>query len=168
MPATGLDLLTPSMFPPAVVAQVRLVAQADTAAPVEGEGGSPGTLAPAGEGETGTSTVAPGTAAPVAPAKPRPSGIFAFLTSGLFPLVLIVVFFYVFMISGNKKKEKARKELINTLARGDKVTTIGGIVATVVDAAGDEVTLKIDENNNTKMRVTRSAVASVKKAGDAA
>ena len=76
-----------------------------------------------------------------------------------------MVFFYVFIISPNRKKDKARKETINNLVRGDRVTTIGGIIGSVVDATGDEVTIKIDENNNTKLKITRSAVANVVKPG---
>ena len=81
------------------------------------------------------------------------------------PLILIFVVFYFFIIGGNRRKEKERTALISSLGRGDRVTTIGGIIGSVVDATGDEVVLKIDENNNTKIRITRSAVASVSKSG---
>ncbi len=91
-------------------------------------------------------------------------GWYGLLSSPLIPLILIFVVFYFFMISGNRRKEKQRQELVSSLARGDRVTTIGGIIGNVVDASGDEVVLKIDENNNTKMRITRGAVASVVKA----
>ena len=79
------------------------------------------------------------------------------------PLILIFIVFYFFIIGGNRRKEKERAALISSLARGDRVTTIGGIIGNVVDASGDEVVLKVDENNNTKIRITRSAVASVAK-----
>ena len=163
MPVTGLAPFFPPSFPPAVVAQVLGLAQAQTTRPAGDQ------VAPAVEGDGvqgGTpSTVAPGTAAPAANPPPRPTGILAFLSSPFVPLMVVVVFFYVFMISGNRKKEKARKESLNSLVRGDRVTTIGGIIGSVVDAAGDEVTLKIDENNNTKLKITRSAVANVTKPG---
>ncbi|MHC4595232.1 MAG: preprotein translocase subunit YajC [Planctomycetota bacterium] len=35
---------------------------------------------------------------------------------------------------------------------------IGGIIGTVVDIKGDEVTLKVDESNNTKIRIAASAI----------
>lgn len=111
--------------------------------------------------ETGTSQPDP-LAEPAPGLEPWPDWLQALYNFG--PIILIVLVFYVFIISGNRKKEKDRATLISSLTRGDRVTTIGGIIGSVVDASGDEVVLKIDENNNTKMRVTRAAVASVVKA----
>ena len=48
--------------------------------------------------------------------------------------------------------------MVQALAKNDRVRTIGGILGTVVDVRGDEVTLKIDETNNTKIRISTSAV----------
>ena len=48
--------------------------------------------------------------------------------------------------------------MVQTLAKNDKVRTIGGIIGTVVDVKGDEVVLKIDESNNTKIRLSASAI----------
>ena len=115
---------------------------------------------------TDATTAAPGTAAPDpgAAGKPR-DGLSELLLSPIFPLVLIMVVVYGFVISGNRRKDREKKEQLAALARGDRVTTIGGIIGTVVDAGGDsnEVVLKIDETNNTKMKITRVAVATVSK-----
>lgn len=94
---------------------------------------------------------------------PAPSWVQALYSFG--PFILIIVVFYFFIIGGNRRKEKERQALLSSLSRGDRVTTIGGIIGNVLDATGDEVVLKIDENNNTKLRITRSAVASVVKNG---
>jgi preprotein translocase subunit YajC len=48
---------------------------------------------------------------------------------------------------------------MQTLSKSDRVQTIGGIIGTVVDIKDDEVTLKIDESNNTKMKILRSAIS---------
>ena len=48
--------------------------------------------------------------------------------------------------------------MVQSLAKNDKVRTIGGIIGTVVDIKGDEVTLKVDESNNTKIRIAASAI----------
>ena len=169
MPAPGLDLFFSQPLPPAVVAQVLSLAQTDATQPAADQPAGDQRVAPAVEGEGGSpGTLAPGTApGPASPAKPRPEGIFGFISNAgpLIPLAVVMVFFYVFIISGNRKKDKARKETINNLVRGDRVTTIGGIIGSVVDATGDEVTIKIDENNNTKLKITRSAVANVVKPG---
>ena len=44
------------------------------------------------------------------------------------------------------------------LKKNDRVRTIGGIIGTVVDIKGDEITLKVDESNNTKIRVAKDAI----------
>jgi preprotein translocase subunit YajC len=48
--------------------------------------------------------------------------------------------------------------MVQALEKNDKVRTIGGIIGTVVDVKGDEVILKVDESNNTKIRVVSSAI----------
>ena len=49
--------------------------------------------------------------------------------------------------------------MMQALGKGDKVQTIGGIIGTVMDIKDDEITLKIDESNNTKMKILRSAIS---------
>ena len=76
----------------------------------------------------------------------------------MFPIILIMVVLYVFMIRSKKSQERQRHDMLNQLKRGDRVQTIGGILGTVVEAREDEVVLKVDEGSNTKMRFTRSAI----------
>ena len=49
------------------------------------------------------------------------------------------------------------------LKKNDRVVTIGGIYGTVVNVQKDldEVTIKVDENTNTKLRMQRAAIARV-------
>ena len=49
--------------------------------------------------------------------------------------------------------------MVQSLRRNDKVRTIGGIIGTVIDVKDDEITLKVDESNNTKIRVTPGAIS---------
>jgi len=116
---------------------------------------------PAVSDESAQSTLEPGDPAGNPQPAPAPGWLQTLYSLG--PLILIFIVFYFFIIGGNRRKEKERAALISSLARGDRVTTIGGIIGNVVDASGDEVVLKVDENNNTKIRITRSAVASVAK-----
>lgn len=74
------------------------------------------------------------------------------------PLILIFVVIYMFMLRGPRKQQQKQKQMVQALAKNDRVRTIGGIIGTVVDVRGDEVTLKIDEANNTKMRISASAI----------
>jgi preprotein translocase subunit YajC len=48
--------------------------------------------------------------------------------------------------------------MVQALSKNDRVRTIGGIFGTVVDIKGDEITLKVDESTNTKIKVTTSAI----------
>ncbi len=63
--------------------------------------------------------------------------------------------------AGQRKEEKRRKSLITELKKGDRVMTIGGLVARVVSIDGDEVVLKIDESANVKATYRKSAIQEV-------
>ena len=74
------------------------------------------------------------------------------------PLIAIFVLMYFLLFRGPKKKQQKHKQMVQSLEKNDRVRTIGGIIGTVVDVAGDEVTLKIDESNNTKIKIISSAI----------
>jgi len=92
------------------------------------------------------------------PVPKRPQGP---LGGMLVPLVLMFVVLYFFMLRGPKKKQQKHKQMLNDLKKNDRIRTIGGIVATVVEVRDDEVVIKIDESNNTKMHLTRNAIGAV-------
>ena len=71
-------------------------------------------------------------------------------------LLLVIMYFIIFR--GPKKREQEHKRMIQSLKKNDKVRTIGGIIGTVVDVRDDEITLKVDESNNTKIRIIPSAI----------
>ncbi len=73
-------------------------------------------------------------------------------------LGLMFVIMYLFIFRGPRKKQQKHKQMVQTLSKNDKVRTIGGIIGTVVDVKGDEITLKIDESNNTKIKIASSAI----------
>ena len=104
--------------------------------------------------ETATTTVAvdPNTA-PITTTQKSP--IFQFL-----PIVLIFVVMYLMLFRGPRKKQKQHKQMVQTLKKNDRIRTIGGIIGTVVDVKDDEITLKVDESNNTKIKILPSAIGS--------
>ncbi len=109
------------------------------------------------EGATEEGTVEDGSnAAGAKDVEPRPpaSPIMQFL-----PLILIFVVMYMFLFRGPKKKRQQHQKMVQSLRRNDKVRTIGGIIGTVIDVKDDEITLKVDESNNTKIRVTPGAIS---------
>jgi preprotein translocase subunit YajC len=71
---------------------------------------------------------------------------------------LMFVMMYFILFRAPRKKQQQHKQMVQTLEKNDKVRTIGGIIGTVVDIKGDEVILKVDESNNTKIRVSSSAI----------
>jgi len=62
------------------------------------------------------------------------------------------------LFRGPRKKQQEHKKMVQSLEKNDKVRTIGGIIGTVVDINGDVITLKVDESNNTKIKVVSSAI----------
>ena len=72
------------------------------------------------------------------------------------PLILIFVVFYFFMIYPQMKKNKAQKKFRENLGKGDKVITLGGIHAKILEAT--EHTFLI-ESEGTKLRIDRTAVS---------
>jgi preprotein translocase subunit YajC len=56
-----------------------------------------------------------------------------------------------------KKQEKKHKEMMETLRRGEKVVTIGGIRGEVSRIKEDSVTLKVNEN--IEIEFLKSAIA---------
>jgi preprotein translocase subunit YajC len=77
------------------------------------------------------------------------------------PIILMFVALYFFMFRGQRKEEKRRKDQIAELKKGDRVMTIGGLMARVVSIDGDEVVLKIDESANVKATYRKSAIQEV-------
>ena len=81
-----------------------------------------------------------------------------FGSSQLIFLALMFVLMYMILFRGPRKKQQQHKQMVQSLKKNDRIQTIGGIIGTVVDVKDDEITLKIDESNNTKIRILRSAI----------
>jgi preprotein translocase subunit YajC len=73
-------------------------------------------------------------------------------------LGLMLVFMYFILFRGPKKREQEHRKMIQSLKKNDKVRTIGGIIGVIVDVKDDEITLKVDESTNTKIKVLPSAI----------
>lgn len=76
-------------------------------------------------------------------------------------MVLIFVVLYFVMFRGPKKKQQQQEQMVKALKKNDRVQTIGGILGTVLEVTDTEVTLKVDESNNTKIKVLPSAISRV-------
>jgi len=80
------------------------------------------------------------------------------LLTTLLPFILIMVVMYVLMFRGPRKQQQQHKQMVQSLKKNDRIRTIGGIFGTIVDIRGDEVVVKVDEQNNTKIKVSVSAI----------
>jgi preprotein translocase subunit YajC len=78
-------------------------------------------------------------------------------------LAIIFVLFYLLIIRPERNKQKAHQNLLTTLKKNDRVVTVGGIYGVVnsVNRDKDEVVLRVDETNNTRLSVTFGSVARV-------
>ena len=76
----------------------------------------------------------------------------------LFPLG-ILVFFYFLFLRPQAKRAKEKKEMLATMVKGVEVVTSGGILGKVVDM--DDNFLKIEICDNTYIQVQRQSVESV-------
>lgn len=77
------------------------------------------------------------------------------------PLVLIFVVFYFLLIRPQQQKQKTHRSMLDSLRRGDRVVTGGGIVGTVnrVTPGSDEV--DVDIAQGVRVKVLRSTISSV-------
>ena len=71
------------------------------------------------------------------------------------PLILIFVIFYFFLIRPQQKKVKEHKLMVESLKRGDKVVTSGGIIGTV-ERVMDNDKAEIMISDNVKVEIIRS------------
>ncbi len=107
------------------------------------------------EEETITTTVAADPNSPgVTPKKRGPLGSYG----NLLFLGVMFLLMYMILFRGPRKKQQQQKQMIQSLTKNDKIQTLGGIIGTVVDIKDNEITLKIDESNNTKIKILRSAI----------
>ena len=77
----------------------------------------------------------------------------------LLPFVAMFAIFYFLLIRPQQKRNKERIAMLNSLKKGDKVTTIGGLHGIIDSITDDKVVLKV--NDVTKLTFDRSAIGSV-------
>ena len=79
------------------------------------------------------------------------------------PFIAIGVLFYLLLIRPQRGEQARRQIMLGAVKKNDRVVTIGGIYGVVanVHREADEVTLKVDETTNTKLRVTLSSIGRI-------
>jgi len=84
--------------------------------------------------------------------------------TGLAPMLLIFVIFYVVLMLPMQKQRKALQQVIANLKKGDKVITSGGLYGEVISAEGAAVILKVADN--VRVRVAKSAISGLEGESD--
>ena len=72
------------------------------------------------------------------------------------PLLLIIVVFYFFMIRPQMKKQKDLRKYRESLQKGDKVITTGGIYGKINALKDNHIIVEIDDN--VKIKIDKSAI----------
>jgi len=81
------------------------------------------------------------------------------MISTLIMFAAIFAIFYFMIIRPQQKKAKERQKLLDSLQKGDKVITTGGIHGAI--AGIDDKTVLLDVGNNVKIKIDRSAIGQV-------
>ena len=71
------------------------------------------------------------------------------------PLILIFVIFYFFLIRPQQKKVKEHKAMVESLKRGDKVITSGGITGKV-ERLIDNDKVEVEIADNVKVEIVKA------------
>ena len=77
------------------------------------------------------------------------------------PIAAMLVIFYFLLYRPQKKAQREREEMLNSLKKGSKVVTIGGIYGTIVELKEEVIKLKIADN--VEIEMSRSSVNSIVK-----
>ena len=79
--------------------------------------------------------------------------------TGLLMMVVVFAVFYFLMIRPENKRKKKAQEMRDSIAVGDKITTIGGMIGKVVHVADDKITFETGEDR-VRIEVTKWAISS--------
>ncbi|MBD3287849.1 preprotein translocase subunit YajC [candidate division KSB1 bacterium] len=83
-------------------------------------------------------------------------------TFGFFlPIILIFLIMYFLIFRPQMKKQKEQKQMIESLRKGDKVITVGGIFGTIAGIKEKEGTLILKIADNTKVELAKTSIAKV-------
>ncbi len=81
------------------------------------------------------------------------------------PLILIMAVFWFLLIRPQQKKAKEHQELVQSIRRGDVVTTAGGMIGKVARVVDDnEILLEVADN--VRIRFQKQAIAEVRARGE--
>lgn len=93
-------------------------------------------------------------------AAPQGPGMLNFFLWMVIPILIL----YYFLLGRPQRREQSKREqLLKALKPNDRVVTIGGIygVVTNIHREANQVTIRVDDGTNTKIRVQMGAIGQV-------
>lgn len=79
----------------------------------------------------------------------------------ILPFVIVIAIFYFLIILPQRRKEKKKQAMIDAIAKGDRVVTIGGLRGTVVGVDDRDNLVTIRVSGDVKLEFLKNAIASV-------
>ena len=89
------------------------------------------------------------------------------LVSTVMMLVLMLAIFYFMLIRPENKRKKEAEQMRSSVKTGDKITTIGGIVGTIVTVKEDRIIIETSADQ-VRMELTKWAISTNETAAEAA
>lgn len=80
------------------------------------------------------------------------------LLGSLLPLIVLFAIFYFLIIRPQQKQQKEHEAMLESLAKGDKIVTTGGLIVEIVKVEGNFLTAK--NSDGTSVKVVKSYVSS--------
>ena len=77
----------------------------------------------------------------------------------------IALAFYFIIIRPQKREQRQRQVMLESVKKGDKVVTIGGIHGVVVDVDSNASIVTVEVAKNVRLNFTKSSVSSISKKG---
>ena len=77
---------------------------------------------------------------------------------------LIIFIFYFMILRPQQKRQKERQHLLESIKKGDKVITAGGMHGTVIGL--DEKTVLLQVADDVKLKFDRSAISTITREAD--
>ena len=96
-----------------------------------------------------------------------PAGAGANMGSTLVMMVAMIAIFYFMLIRPENKRKKDAEQMRSAVKKGDKITTIGGIVGTVVDVKENNIVIETSADQ-VRIELAKWAISTNETAAEAA
>ena len=95
------------------------------------------------------------------------TGATASMGSSIFMLIAMLAIFYFMLIRPENKRKKEAESMRNSVKTGDKISTIGGILGTVVNVKEDKIVIETGADQ-VRIELAKWAISSNETAEEAA